>query len=296
MTPDRSMRKAESVGVVIPSYNHAGYVGDAVRSVLSQTIDRLSLVVVDDGSADDSVTAIRDAIAEFPGRDARVIEQENRGAHAAIGRGMDVLADLPEQPRVCAVLNSDDLYEPDRFERMVPSLEGTDLAIAFSGLSLIDDHGEPLGVDHAWPRWYEQALTAAESEPTIGFALLVHNFSVTSGNFVFTRALYDALGGFGDQRFAHDWDFLIRATALTEPVFVREALMLYRVHATNTTESVRGLLRTECATAIERYQSLLERALRLGEANPLAPCEAQWPSFWGRFSQSRKPFWNGHAV
>jgi len=268
----------ERVGVVIPLYNHEAFVGEAVRSVLGQTVDGVELVVVDDGSRDGSVAAARAAIAEFPGRRARLIEQENRGAHAAIMRGLAEL-DTP----VCAVLNSDDLYETNRFERMAPALAGP-LAIAFSALRLIDDRGRTLPADHAWSRWYAAALTAAETEPTIGFALLVHNFSVTSGNFVFTRALYDRLGGFGNQEFAHDWDFLMRSVALTEPVFVNEQLMRYRVHGSNTTESVRVLLESECEHAMARYVSLLDE---VRGANPLAPCVDRWACYWGRFGRRR---------
>lgn len=269
------------VGVVIPSYNHAAYVGDAVRSVLGQTVDGVELVVIDDGSTDGSAETARLAAREFPDRRATVIEQENRGAHAAIMRGIAEL-DTP----VCAILNSDDLFETDRFERMLPALDG-ELAIAFSGLTLIDGRGRPLPPDHPWSRWYAGALTAADSEPTIGFALLAHNFSVTSGNFVFTRSLYDRLDGFGEQKFAHDWDFLFRSVALCEPIFVPDRLHRYRLHASNTTESVRGGLRDECERAISRYTDLLERAG--AHANPLAPCRSRWPVFWERCAE-RRPF------
>jgi glycosyltransferase involved in cell wall biosynthesis len=277
----------DRVGVVIPLYNHERYVGEAVRSVLGQSIDGVELVVVDDGSKDGSVDAARAAMDEFPGRRSRLIAQENRGAHAAIMRGVDAL-DTP----VLAVLNSDDAYEPERFERVLPRMQTGGVSIAFTGLRLIDDAGRTLPDDHAWSRWYAAALTAADTEPTIGFALLVHNFSVTSGNFVFTRSLYDRLGGFGDQKFAHDWDFLIRATALTEPVFVEERLMRYRVHGANTTESVRGLLEAECERAMARYAALLEENRG---ANPIAPCAEHWASYWTRFGR-RRPFFAGSGA
>ncbi len=281
------------VGVVIPSYNHARFVGEAVRSVLDQTHADVELVVIDDGSKDDSPSIIRDAFAEYRGRRTRLIEQKNCGAHAAIMRGVESL-----DTEFIAVLNSDDAYEPDRFERTLPCLTEAaaahaGAAIAFTGLRIIDEHGQDLPPTHAWPKWYATALTAAQTEPTIGFALLVHNFSVTSGNFVFTRPLYDALGGFGTQKFAHDWDFLIRAVALTEPVFLPERLMRYRVHGSNTTESVRGLLQTECDSALARF---LELAAVYPEANDTAPIAWNWPSFWPRFLQNRRPFWSPARV
>ncbi len=278
------------IGVVIPCYNHARFVGEAVRSVLGQSLDEVELVVVDDGSRDGSAGVVREVLAGFPGRRATLIEEENRGAHAAIMRGIEHLS-----TDLIAVLNSDDAYEPERFERMLPALdegacgpEDARLGIAFSGLRLIDERGAGLPPEHPWSRWYATALTALETEPTIGFALLVHNFSVTSGNFVFTRALYDRLGGFGAQKFVHDWDFLLRATALTEPVFVPERLMRYRIHGSNTTESVRGLLAEECSESLARYLSLLAGT----DARPDAPGPAGWPVYWSRFVSTRSPFWS----
>lgn len=281
------------VGVVIPSYNHARFVGEAVRSVLDQTHADVELVVIDDGSKDDSPSVIRDTFAKYPGSRTRLIEQENRGAHAAIMRGVESL-----DTEFIAVLNSDDAYEPDRFERILPCLTEAaaahaGAAIAFTGLRIIDEHGHDLPPAHPWPRWYATALTAAETEPTIGFALLVHNFSVTSGNFVFTRLLYDALGGFGTQKFAHDWDFLIRAVALTEPVFLPERLMRYRVHGSNTTESVRGLLETECDSAFARFLELAAAHIR---SNRAAPTLRNWPSYSPRFTHTRSLFWKSQVT
>jgi glycosyltransferase involved in cell wall biosynthesis len=274
------------IGVVIPSYNHARFVAQAVRSVLSQTVDGVELVVVDDGSKDASVSVVRDVLAEFPGRRSVLIEQENRGAHAAIMRGVAEL-DTP----CCAVLNSDDIYEQDRFERIMPALDAP-LSIAFSGLAIINEAGEELGPHHPWTRWYAEALTAATSEPTVGFGLLVHNFSVTSGNFVFTRALFERLGGFGNQKFVHDWDFLLRATALTEPVFDPSRLMRYRVHDSNTTETVRSRLGEECSLAVRRYAELR----RMEGASALSPGPEGWPSYWARFVSNRSAFWApGHT-
>lgn len=270
------------IGVVIPVYNHERFVGDAIRSVLGQTIDAVDLVVVDDGSKDGSVDAARAAIAGFPGRRVTLIEQENRGAHAAIMRGIEHL-----NTPILSILNSDDLYEFDRFERMLPALDA-ELSIAFSGITLIDDAGDTLPPDHAWSRWYARALTAADTEPTIGFALLVHNFSVTSGNFVFTRAIYDRLGGFNDQKFAHDWDFLIRSVAYAEPAFIPDRLMRYRIHGSNTTESVRAGLEHECSNSFREYRRLLGTV----HTRPDAPGPAAWPHYWPRFAESRRPFWS----
>lgn len=273
------------VGVVIPSYNHERYVADAVHSVLGQSIDAVELVVVDDGSSDNSPAIIREVFAQYPGRKTTLIEQPNAGAHAAIKRGIDQL-----DAEIIAVLNSDDTYELDRLEHVLPAIADREHALAFTKLKIFDDDSNPLAENHGWTKWYALALSAIESEPTIGFALMVHNFSVTSGNFVFTKSLYNKLGGFGNQQFAHDWDFLIRSIWYTEPVLIDKELMSYRVHDSNTTDRVRSLLKEECGGTIKQY---LNMCAQMGPpANTQAPCPTHWQHYFDRFVQTRKAFWD----
>ena len=98
------------VSVVIPSYNHGRFVEAAVASVLDQDAD-LELVVVDDGSTDDSV----ERLARFAGDPrVKVFEQENRGAHAALNRGLGLA-----RGEIVFILNSDDLFEPGRVRQIL---------------------------------------------------------------------------------------------------------------------------------------------------------------------------------
>jgi glycosyltransferase involved in cell wall biosynthesis len=71
---------SQKIACVIPSYNHADYIAEAIRSVLRQTLPPERLVIVDDGSQDNSVEIIRAV------RDPRIqlVVQENQGAHVAL--------------------------------------------------------------------------------------------------------------------------------------------------------------------------------------------------------------------
>ena len=102
------------VSVVIPSYNHAAFVAEAVRSVLAQTLADLELVVVDDGSTDDSLAVLR-GLADPR---LQVHRQVNQGAHAAINVGL-----ARARGDVLAVLNSDDAYQSRRLARAVAALD-----------------------------------------------------------------------------------------------------------------------------------------------------------------------------
>src|SRR6187399_2014939 len=100
---------AERVAVVIPCYNHARFVGEAIESVLNQTRPADRIIVMDDGSKDNSLAVTR----AFTDRNVEVHAQENRGAHAAINRLVELGATDCEW---IAILNSDDRFLPRRLE------------------------------------------------------------------------------------------------------------------------------------------------------------------------------------
>ncbi len=91
------------VSVVIPNFNHARYIGDAIRSVLAQEYPHFEIIVVDDGSTDDR----RAVVVEF-GNLVQYIWQENQGLSAARNTGIRAA-----RGSFVGVLDADDLYEPN---------------------------------------------------------------------------------------------------------------------------------------------------------------------------------------
>lgn len=105
------------VSVVLPVYNRARYVGEAIESVLSQTLPPDELIVVDDGSTDDSVAVVQ----RFARPELRVIRRANGGIGAARNSGLCALTgDL------VAFIDSDDLWERDKLELQVAALRASD--------------------------------------------------------------------------------------------------------------------------------------------------------------------------
>ena len=111
------------VTAIIPTYNRREMVVEAIASVLAQRNATFELIVVDDGSTDDSATAI-DAALEEAEAPVRVIQTENRGAAAA----RNIAVEAAQAPLI-AFLDSDDLWHPDKLARQVafmgenPSIE-----------------------------------------------------------------------------------------------------------------------------------------------------------------------------
>jgi glycosyltransferase involved in cell wall biosynthesis len=127
----------ESYGVVIPAYNAARTLSDAIKSVLAQTVPPRSVVVIDDGSTD--ATA---AIARSFGAAIRLITQDNRGAAAATDRGF---AELSEP--LWAGLDADDVWRPDKAARQLAELTSDPGLDAVFCRARIFDHGTRPGPD-----------------------------------------------------------------------------------------------------------------------------------------------------
>lgn len=266
------------ISVVIPSYNHRQYIGQAIRSVLDLDYESIELIIIDDGSTDGSSLVIREAIADNKGRRIVFAEQSNAGAHVAIVQGMN-----HARGDILTILNSDDFYEPDRFSIIVRAVPKTGDFIAFTQVRYVNEDGGPLGPESEHRKWYKKALSEATECPTVGYGLLRNNFSVTSGNLVFTRSLYERLGGFRNYKLCHDWDFLIRAVHFVEPIYLSKPLMSYRVHKLNTVNSVLHLFLQEGVPCINSFVAL---GLDEKSPNPLAPNWANWPVYFDYFINS----------
>ena len=127
------------------------------------------------------------------------------------------------------------------------------------------------------PRAYELtcAIAGIGQKPTVGFALLQSNVTVSTGNMFFQCRLWEEIGGFRDLRYNHDWDFALRALWLEEPCFVEETLYRYRLHGENTITETGG--RDPALEAHRIVRAYIERSL-VGEAPPdeFAPSLAAW--------------------
>lgn len=218
------------VSVIIPSYNHACFIGEAVESVLMQTEQDLELIIVDDGSTDDTLSVLE----RFSDSRMRVIPQAHKGAYAALNRGLK-----EANGRYLAILNSDDVYHPRRLEKLIAKLErGTHMGLIGSYIEVIDAQGKPLGVKKSYHNLEPWVLPNRDKSfratDDVRGVLLTENFYATTSNFVFHRELFERIGGFRPLRYTHDWDFLLRSALLARLEMYPEPLLKYRLHSRNT--------------------------------------------------------------
>ena len=271
-----------AVSVVIPSYNHARFIDATLASLASQTYRDFEIVVVDDGSGDQSLAIIKQ-FAETSAVPVVVVAQANAGAHAAINRGIERASGDH-----LAILNSDDRFAPDRLERMMAVVPAEGDYIAFSELELIDENGRAIP-DDPHNVWYREILGVHDTLPGLGYTLIISNLAATTSNFLFSRSLYEKVGPFRPYRTAHDLDFILRCVPLVEPIFLRTCLLSYRIHPQNTINLNRDVERGEVRAIYDDYV----RSVALHPPkNERAPGSRTMPSYSAYFLTERD-HWSG---
>jgi glycosyltransferase involved in cell wall biosynthesis len=257
------------VSVVVPSYNHARYIGRALRSVFAQTYRNVELIVIDDGSRDESADIIRGLLAQCP-FPHQFLARANRGSVATVREGLELA-----HGAFVNVLHSDDEYAPDRFEICVERIADSGCDWGFSAVEFIDAEDRVLTAsDHAIAGQLLRKIERVPHEASTGLALLTTNVSITTGNLFIRRAFMDEIGGLRIYKYNDDWEFCLRATLASEPVFLPENLFRYRYHGRNTITSAGEGSRIE---AIEIMAEFMDQVLHDREwSNPFAPVPRVW--------------------
>jgi glycosyltransferase involved in cell wall biosynthesis len=246
-----------TVAVVIPSYNHAQYIGAALESVAAQTLAANPIVVVDDGSTDASLEVIQSFATKHP--QLRLIPQANAGAHIALNRAIEAAGEVD----YVAILNSDDLYEPARLERCVAYLEAhPECAVVATGLHLIGPDGAILPADHPKARRLRAVWADPKRDPAewLGGS----NFAKTTSNFVI-RGGYARAHPLRDYRYVHDYFFAVVAAVEGAFGVIAEPLLRYRTHPTNTIK-VDGTAKVARETVRLNFDLLRELSPRLSQS------------------------------
>jgi glycosyltransferase involved in cell wall biosynthesis len=203
------------VSIILPTYNGLPYLREAVASVQAQTVDDWELVVIDDGSTDESVAWL-ESVADPR---LRIIRSEHIG-HRAQLRNRGLAAARGEW---IGFIDSDDRWTPNKLERQLayhaahPALEWS-----YTGRRIIDAQGQPMHHPRHRP-W----------EPYSGWVLrplLTLNAHIALPAVLLRRALLERVGGFADQRWGEDYELWVRLAQEAECGLVNEPLVEVRAH------------------------------------------------------------------
>jgi glycosyltransferase involved in cell wall biosynthesis len=224
----------ERVSVVVPSYNAARTLDETLRSVRSQTHAELEIIVVDDGSTDDTA-AVAQRHADVDPR-VRVIRQVNGGVAAARNTGWQAAG-----AEVIALIDSDDLWAPEKIELQLRALNqgGPETGFVYCFFTRIDADSTMGGTYYP--------------EPHSGDVLdqiLAHNFVGNGSGMLVRRAILARCDGFDNSLRAagaqgcDDYLFCCRAAEICDFAVVPEILVGYRDMPGSVSSSVKKMLRS----------------------------------------------------
>ena len=209
MTP---MQTQPLVSVVIPVYNGENFLTEAIDSVLNQTYPQVEIIVVDDGSTDNTWGIIQSYHHKVHG-----ILKKNGGVASALNRGI-------QQARgdLIAWLSHDDLFLPEKVEKQVNFvLKNPATGVCYTDFQIIRSDGERLAVIRA--PWYP-----VEELPR----RFLRNMHINGSTTMIRKGCFEKAGGF-DERLAHtqDLEMWLRMAAIADIRHLPEVLTLSRSHA-----------------------------------------------------------------
>lgn len=222
------------VSVVIPTYNRAELLRDAVLSVLGQTFRDFELIVVDDGSTDNTETVMRG----FDDPRLIYLAQPNRGRSAARNRAL-----ATAKGQFMAFLDSDDLYLNDKLERQVAFMAAhPEVDMVYTAAICVDKDGRPLS---------RQIYTAEAEGDIYRKVAFFQPVTITLPTVMLRRAVLEAVGVFDESmdRF-EDTDLWRRVTKRFKVGILREPTCILKTHDDNTLRAQNPL---KIISAIDHY-------------------------------------------
>jgi glycosyltransferase involved in cell wall biosynthesis len=229
------------VSVTIPTYNYARYLGEAITSILEQTYSDFELIVVDDGSTDNTW----DIVQSFKDPRIRYIYQKHQGVSIAENTGLQA-----SRSEYVAGLGADDIYLPDNLEIKVKYLDShasvsmvCSDAYIFSG----DEHNISgrFWRDDPSHQWVDPAK--ASQNPLQ--ALIVHGCFIAPQATMIRRSVFDEVGGFDESlAICEDWDLLFRIACRFPIGFIDTPLLKLRRHDFNMSRLKESMYHGEATT------------------------------------------------
>jgi len=273
-----SSSRAPLVSIIIPTFNYGRYISNAINSALQQTYPNVEIVVVDDGSTDETQVVL----AKYEGK-IRSIRQDNQGASAARNRGI-----REAEGEYIAFLDADDRYRPDNIARKLSYLQQRpEFRWCYSNCVWVDASGrEGMRGDQI-----DSMLLSLHAEGDV-FLKALSGYLLGTNLFLFHRAVLQTVGGFDESlKVLEDYDVYVRAAHDYPIGYVDEVLVeiyshegslgssggkkrgymcRWRLNRKLTAlypESIRKAGRAWCRIQADVFRNLAELSMQKGNSN-----------------------------
>lgn len=232
-------RQNAEVFAFVPSYNHAPFIEQCLRSIIDQTLPPRKLLVIDDGSRDDSPRIIERVLKECL-FDAELVVRENRGLCATLNQGLEL-----SDGKYFAYIGSDDYWLPEFFAERVRLMENREKAVlAYGHAFLIDGAGE---IFDSTANYTDSWADYRDGDPR---PMLLRGQAPISSTVFYRRAVLERVSWNEDSRL-EDYEMYLRLMNEGEFAFDPQVLSVWRHHSYNTSKNI-GLMMDEVIEAQNR--------------------------------------------
>lgn len=213
------------VSIVLPVYNQASLIAEAIEGVLQQTYSDWELIIIDDGSKD----GLRDVLAGYTiDRRIRLVQQPNQKLPSALNNGNFFV-----RGEFMTWTSADNIMLPDQLAELVIALQANpQVGLAYSDYQAIDDRGAPLED----PDWRRHNRPDGSSMIRLPQEVTLQNFHVSGDNFLgasfmWRTDLQAVVGVYDESTFGgEDYDMWLRMHLVADFIHVPKILYKYRVH------------------------------------------------------------------
>ena len=258
------------VSVIIPAYNHAKYVQETIKSVVNQTYNNIELIIIDDGSKDDTWQKIQEISEVCKRRFCRCVfqKQHNQGTSITLNKAVPLCTG-----KYVAIIASDDIYLPNCIEEQVKVMEeNPNIVQTLPDNISIDDKGRPFKGFK-----YDNKTFNLRSEYWLAeypfFDLLSEDFhsyknilekDFWSNGFLLRKEAIDKFFPIPIVKMSEDYYINLQLAKLGLVKFINKPLCLYRLHETNSVNN-------------QEYMKMISTNVRIEEIkNVLKPGQEKW--------------------
>lgn len=210
------MKRNKMVSIIVPTYNRAALVKRTIMSIINQTYQEIEIIVVDDGSTDDT----EEVVLSIDYDNLKYIKQVNSGACVARNRGIK-----EAKGEVIAFLDSDDEWYPEKLEMHMRHFDQCGGKVSVCNYMIEKNGEEKKGV----PNGHSDCFTYDE--------LLDHNY-ITTGSIIIDKEFLIQIGGFDTKMPRYqDWELVLRISKEMDIPFCSEPLMVLHSQDVSITNS-----------------------------------------------------------
>jgi glycosyltransferase involved in cell wall biosynthesis len=227
-TPTAGNPQMPLVSVIIPTYNSADFLPQAIDSVLQQTYENIEIIVIDDGSTDHTEAVLKPYTERI-----RYFKKPNGGPSAARNMGI-----AEAQGEFIAFQDADDLWLPEKLQLQMDYLTAhAEIAVVYTDLTQFDLQGQV-------------SISLVERYGAIPsgyiFEELLVNHAITLSSVIVRRSCIDEVGAFDESLIgAEDYNFYLRLARKFQFGFLNQALVQKRLHTNNLSDNLEQMCEDE---------------------------------------------------